>query len=88
MIKQIIAYLERRAWLQAEERKRALIEQKKRELREAQEQYAALKAEKEAMELAAKEMEGYFFFNGNTYSRVCGQLAKFEERVEQLMRDQ
>ena len=75
MIKELIQWLERRNLRRAQDRK-------KRDLRLAKEQYAALKAQKEAMDAA-----GFFFFNGSNYSDVCKELGRYEERVEILMRE-
>jgi hypothetical protein len=55
----------------------------------AREKYAAAKAEKEAMELLQKDQGfGYFYspFNRDRYRKVSGKVAKYEERVESLMR--
>ncbi len=83
MIKELIAYLEAR-------RIRLAKERKKHELRLAQEHYAALKAEKEAMDAAIKSQGStyFFFFNGNNYTQTCKELGRYEERVEILMREQ
>jgi hypothetical protein len=83
VIKELIQWLERRSLRRAQERK-------KLELRLAQEQYAALKAEKEAMDAAIKAQgpANWFFFNGSSYTDVCKELGRYEERVEILMREQ
>jgi len=83
MLKELLNWIETRDL-------RRIKKRKERMLREAQERYAELKAEKEAMELMAKQQhaEAFYFFNGRHYTDICGELGKYEERVEQLMRDQ
>lgn len=57
---------------------------RQRKLRKAQEKYAQWKAVREAHERLGNS---HCYINDYTYTRACSQMALYEERVEQLMRE-